>query len=214
MVVLPTPPFGLKTAIVVALPMPAAEVAALEDRAAAVVDGLAPDAHRLDPPADRVGRVGPREVFVERVGLWPAAQALEGARRDDGQGRDRPPGAGEHGVVGLGLGGIDLAIEDGQGDVATDVERLLELARRLDLDDLETGREQLGGDGRRLAEREGDGDGGTGHGGLLGDPGGGGQEPASGSCAATSRSPELPLSRRASKPGRATIASPRPMPES
>ena len=45
--------------------MPAAEVAALEDRAAAVVDGLAPDAHRLDPPADRVGRVGPREVFVE-----------------------------------------------------------------------------------------------------------------------------------------------------
>ena len=32
-------------------------------------------------------------------------------------------------VVVLGLGGIDLAIEDGQGDVAPDVERLLELTR-------------------------------------------------------------------------------------
>ena len=57
MVVLPTPPFGLKTAMTVArrdvqpsMPMSAA----LDDRAAAaVVDGLAADAHGLDPPADR-----------------------------------------------------------------------------------------------------------------------------------------------------------------
>ncbi len=124
--------------------MPAAEVAALEDRAAAVVDGLAPDAHRFDPPADRVGRVGPGEVLVERVARGQRRQALEGARRDDGQSRDRPTGAGQDGVVVRGLVGIDLAIEDGQGDVAPNVERLLELTWILDLDDLEAGREQLG----------------------------------------------------------------------
>ena len=100
-------------------------------------------------------------------------QALEGARRDDRQGRDLSPRTGEHGVVVLGLGGIDLAIEDGQGDIAADVERLLELTRTLDLDDLEAGREQLSRDGVRLARRQSDGDGGTGHWELLGDPGGG-----------------------------------------
>ena len=40
------------------------DVAALEDRPGAVVDGLAADAHRLDAPAQRLGRVGAGEVLV------------------------------------------------------------------------------------------------------------------------------------------------------
>ena len=73
------------------------------------------------------------------------SEALEGARRDDGQRRDRPAGAAQDGRRSRAAScGVDLAVEDGQRDVAPDVERLLELTRILDLDDLEAGREQLG----------------------------------------------------------------------
>ena len=61
----------------------------------------------------------------------------------------------------------------------------------LDLDDLEAGREKLGQTLVGLAERKGDGDRWTGHGVTPWGSGGGGQEPASGSCAATSRPPEV-----------------------
>src|SRR6478752_2415938 len=61
-------------------PVPGAgsEVAALEDRPAAVVDGLAPDAHRLDAPAARIGGVGAGEVLVARAGGLESGETVEG----------------------------------------------------------------------------------------------------------------------------------------
>jgi hypothetical protein len=47
-------------------------------------------------------------------------------------------------TVVLGLGSVDFTVEDGQRDVAADIERLLELTWVLDLDDLEAGGEELG----------------------------------------------------------------------
>jgi hypothetical protein len=135
----------------------------LEDRAAALIDGLAPDSQSLDAPAERLRRIGPCEVFVQRAFLDQRHEALEVPGRDDGQGRDRPAGATQDGVVVLGLAGVDLAVEDGQCDVAADIEGLLDLTWMLDLDDLEAGGEELGGDARRFAERKCDGDRWSGH---------------------------------------------------
>jgi hypothetical protein len=44
-------------------------VIAHEDRAAAVVDGVAADAHRLDAPAHRLGGVGAGQVLVVGTGV-------------------------------------------------------------------------------------------------------------------------------------------------
>ena len=91
-VVLPTPPFGLKTAITVArrCQAPSSDRAGLDHRARAVVDGHRPDAHRLDPPAERVRRVRPGEELVAGVGPGRArGHRVEGPRRQDHERRDR-----------------------------------------------------------------------------------------------------------------------------
>ena len=79
MVVLPTPPFGLKTTTIVPLrsDQPSIfDVRVVQDRAAAVVDGRPPDAHRFDAPADRVGREGSGQVLVFD-GVGGAGQPVE-----------------------------------------------------------------------------------------------------------------------------------------
>ena len=90
-VVLPTPPFGLKTATMVArrAQRVGLDRAALEDRADAVVDGLAADAHRLDPPAQGLGGVGAGEVLV----LDALAVALAAAGRASAARRPSGPGS-------------------------------------------------------------------------------------------------------------------------
>ena len=69
---------------------PVAEVdpGGLEDRPAAVVDGLGADAHGLDAPAQRFGRVRPGEVLVVDGGLRHVRrQAIHGTRRNNHQSR-------------------------------------------------------------------------------------------------------------------------------
>ena len=69
-------------------------VAALEDRARAVVDGLAADAHRLDAPAQRLGGVGPGEVLVlDAAGAVGSAASWSSVRGETtmSAGIARPP---------------------------------------------------------------------------------------------------------------------------
>ena len=92
-VVLPTPPFGLKTAMTVARRVQPSACRSPPWRIGpgAVVDGLAADAHRLDPPAQRLGRVGAGEVLVLDAARGPVGgQLVERARRDDHERRDGP----------------------------------------------------------------------------------------------------------------------------
>ena len=69
-------------------PRPVAELDAgrLQDRAAAVVDGLRADAHRLDAPANGLGGVRSREVLVvDRRLRDVGGQAVHRPWRDDHQ---------------------------------------------------------------------------------------------------------------------------------
>ena len=120
-VVLPTPPFGLNTAITVARRLQPSWPSGpgLQDGPAAVVDGLAADAHGLDPPADRIGRVGPREVLVAGAVVVHLGHPLVRLRRTTtvsaGIGRlgllECAPVLADEVLVGF-------AVEDGDGDVA------------------------------------------------------------------------------------------------
>ncbi len=127
---------------------------ALEDRPAAVVDGLAADEHRLDAPAERLGGVGPGEVLVlDGTTHRLAGQPIEGARRDDHERRDGAAALAQERVVLERLVEVGLAVQDGDADVATIHQEGFELLRLRDRDDLESGRAQLSGDGRRLLGR-------------------------------------------------------------
>ena len=100
-VVLPTPPFGLKTAMTVAraVQLSASSGPLCRTGPGAVVDGLAADAHRLDPPAQGLGGVGAREVLVLDAAAGTAAELIEGPRRDDHERGDGPPGVAQQPVV-------------------------------------------------------------------------------------------------------------------
>ena len=91
---------------------------------------VAPDAHRLDAPADRVGRVGASEVFVVASRPGASRRAARSARGETtvraGIGRACVL---EDDLERDGPVDIDLAVEDRQPDVAPILERLLELAR-------------------------------------------------------------------------------------
>ena len=82
-------------------------------------------------------------------------EALEGPRRDDGQGRDRSTGLDHHVRVGDRDVDVDLAVEDDQADVAPLIEGPLQLARLLDDDDREAGVDEFGADGLGFTGREG-----------------------------------------------------------
>ena len=133
-----------------------------EDRAAAVVDGEAADAHRLDAPAHRLGGVGTRQVLVVGPGC-ARIEALEGALRDDHEARDRLFLVVEDRVVLERLVKVRLAVEDGDGDVAPLGEDGFELVRPADDDRLEPRLAQLGRDRCGLGGRKRDGDCGTRH---------------------------------------------------
>ena len=134
-----------------------------EHRTAAVVDGLTADAHRLDAPADRVGRVRPGEVFVARAVVL-GGMALVVLGGDDGECGDRLTGPTERAVEGIVLVRIDLAVEDRHGDVPSAVEERLELERCIDTDRLEPGHGQLRADRVGLVWGQGDDDRVSGHG--------------------------------------------------
>ena len=156
-VVLPTPPFGLKTAMTVARVRPAVGLdrAALEDRAGAVVDGLAADAHRLDPPAERLGGVGPGEVLVLDVARASEPSWSRARWRDDHERRDGPAGVAQQRVVLERLVEVGLAVEDRDRDVAAARQERLELVGVADGRDREAGVAQLGGDRGGLARPAG-----------------------------------------------------------
>ncbi len=123
-----------------------ADLAAVQDRTAAVIDGLASDAHRLDPPADRIGGERSGEVLVVRVADIEAGVVLERSRRDDGEGRDRVFRIVDDGFEGTRLGLVDLAVEHGQGDCRAGSRRLAEIGRIDHLDDVEAGTRELSAD--------------------------------------------------------------------
>jgi hypothetical protein len=141
------------------------ERAGAEDRPAAVIDGVAADAHGLDAPAHRLGGVGARQVFVVVPGS-AGIEALEGALRDDHEGRDRLFLVVEDRVVLERLVEVRLAVEDRDGDVAPLGEDGFELVRPADGDRLEPRLAQLGRDRRGLGCGKRDGDCGTRHGSL------------------------------------------------
>jgi hypothetical protein len=114
----------------------------LEHRSAAVVDGLASNAHRLDAPADRIGRVQSGEVFVARA-LVRGRQALEVASRDDGQSGDLAAVLEQGPLEGIDLVLVDLAIEDDHRDIAPAIEDGLQFDRSIDGDDLKAGQRKL-----------------------------------------------------------------------
>ena len=129
--------------------------AALDDRAGAVVDGHRADAHRLDPPADRVGGVGAGEELVGRV---RAEHPVDRARRHDHQRRDLPLALVEEPVVlerGVEVG---LAVEDRDRDVVAVLEERLELVGRADGDRLEARAAELLGDDSALRHGQCDDD--------------------------------------------------------
>ena len=156
-VVLPTPPLGLKTTTICARRPQSSRWSGLglHDRPAAVVDGVGPDEHGLDAPAERLGRVGPGEVLVVERGLGDGrGQPVERAGRDDHEGRDRPPVLVEQGVVLERGPEVALPVEDGHRDIGARVEEGFHLVGRVDRDDLEPGPVQLRGDGAAFAQRE------------------------------------------------------------
>ncbi len=161
-VVLPTPPFGLKITTIDARFVQAAESRPLSDSMIGpvpVIDGVRPDEHRLDPPAERIGAVGPGEVLVvDRRPRRRPGQLLEVARRDDHERRDVPAGLVEERVVLERLVEVALAVEDGQGEVTPRVEQAGELLRRPDSDHVVARCGQLPLNRGVLVGRQGDGD--------------------------------------------------------
>ena len=130
-VVLPTPPFGLKTAMTVAgcVQPSASSGAALQDGPGAVVDGLAADAHRLDPPAQRLGGVGAGEVFVLDAAARTRAELVERPGRHDHERRDRPAAVAQETVELERSVEVGLAVKDRDRDVACAGQERLELVR-------------------------------------------------------------------------------------
>jgi hypothetical protein len=134
----------------------------LQDRTAAVVDGFAPDDHGLDAPADGVGGVWTGQVFVAGTVVL-GREPLVFARGDHGQGKDGPSAFAQRRREGFGIVLIELAVQDGQRDVAAAVEQGLELEWRVDGDGLEPGSGQLGANGIGLVGWKGDDNRGSGH---------------------------------------------------
>ena len=109
----------------------------LDDRAFPVVDGLGSDEHRLDPPAERFGRVGPGEVLVVQAGLADlTGQLLERPRRNDHEGRDVPAVLVEERIELDRLVEVALAVEHREGELAARVEERGELLGRGHRDDV------------------------------------------------------------------------------
>jgi hypothetical protein len=102
-----------------------------------------PDEHRLDPPPQRLGRIGAGEVLVVDACLAGQAHSIEGPRGDHHQGRDVPVLVVEQGVHLQGPVEFVLAVEDGYADVPAIVQQLLEFVGGLDLDRLIAGLGEL-----------------------------------------------------------------------
>ena len=120
-----------------------ADGAALEDRAAAVVDGCLTDAHRLRSPADGIGRIGPGEVLVATFVVGHGGESFEDPLGDDVERGDATTRIREGSCVGPRFVIVDLAVQDGQGDVPASIQGRLELVRAIDGDDFEARAQQL-----------------------------------------------------------------------
>ena len=125
-VVLPTPPFGLKTTTIWARHGPQSSRwngFGLHDRTAAVVDGVG---HGGASPRSASGvtpPIRPGEVLVVERRLGDRrGQPVECPGRNDHEGRDRPSTFVEEGVVLERLPEIAFPVEDRDGDVRTRVE--------------------------------------------------------------------------------------------
>ena len=152
-VVLPTPPFGLKIATMVARRAqlsasigPLWRTGPLPSSTVWLRMSIASTRQRRD--SAEYGRVKYSSSTAPPIG-W-VGQAIEGARRDDHERRDGAAALAQERVVLEGLVEVRLAVEDGHADVASVDEERLELVRLRDGDHLEAGRAQFGADGRRF----------------------------------------------------------------
>ncbi len=139
--------------------------ARLDHRAAAVIDGHLADQHRLDPPAERLRRVGPGEVLVVCPGApRRAGEPIERPRRHDHQGRDVAPRHVEELVVLQRLVEVALAVEDRDAHVMSARQERFEVGRAPDRNRVEVGFAQHVNDVLALVVGQCDRDRGTCHG--------------------------------------------------
>jgi hypothetical protein len=153
-VVLPTPPFGLKTMTIwprcssgSSGPPPIARLVLLQfrphDPAVGVLDrDLRPDEHGLYSPPERLGRVGASEVLVVDAASPGQAHAIEGAGGHDHQRRDVAILVVEQRIHLKRSVEVVLAVQDGDADVAAPVQQRFEVVGGLDLDRLIAGLER------------------------------------------------------------------------
>src|SRR5688500_2366237 len=142
------------------LPLAQIDVAGLDHRTRAVVNGGGTNAHRLDPPAQRIDRVRSAEVLVlDAAAGAQSRQPIECPRREDHQRRDLAPAVAEQRVVLERCVEVALAIENRDGDVAARPEERVQIVRAVDRDRIDRGVAQLGQHLALFVCRESDGDG-------------------------------------------------------